>query len=176
MATGQEQGPDSLVVRMLRDISQKQDLMVNDLRDVESRMTALEAFVTSSLTVLSGRLDRIETRLDRMERRLELSMHELSPVPREQLILAANRIGKTQSSGDIESRRRCRVGKIACGQEQAYAHQWRFCPRGRPNAWARRARFCVRGVFGSARLCPPYRSIRAERVVESLSLTCQDVS
>jgi hypothetical protein len=75
MANGNEHGPDSLVLRMLRDISQKQDLMMNDLRDVKSRMTALEAFVTSSLTVLSGRLDRIETRLDRMERRLELSEH-----------------------------------------------------------------------------------------------------
>jgi hypothetical protein len=75
MANGNEHGPDSLVVRMLRDISQKQDLMVNDLRDVKSRMTALEAFVTSSLTVLSGRLDRIETRLDRIERWLELSEH-----------------------------------------------------------------------------------------------------
>ena len=75
MATGHEHGPDSLVLRMLRDISQKQDLMANDLRDVKSRMTALEAFVTSSLTVLSGRLDRIETRLDRIERRLELSEH-----------------------------------------------------------------------------------------------------
>jgi hypothetical protein len=75
MANGNEHGPDSLVLRMLRDISQKQDLMANDLRDVKSRMTALEAFVTSSLTVLSGRLDRIETRLDRIERRLELSEH-----------------------------------------------------------------------------------------------------
>jgi hypothetical protein len=75
MATGQEHGPDGLVLRMLRDIAQKQDLMLNDLRDVKSRMTALEAFVTSNLTVLSGRLDRIETRLDRIERRLELSEH-----------------------------------------------------------------------------------------------------
>jgi hypothetical protein len=75
MASGREHGSDSLVLRMLRDIAQKQDLMANDLRDLKSRMTALEAFVTSSLTVLSGRLDRIETRLHRIEWRLELSEH-----------------------------------------------------------------------------------------------------
>jgi hypothetical protein len=75
MANGNEHGPDSLVLPMLRDISQKQDLMANDLRNVKSRMTALEAFVTSSLTVLSGRLVRIETRLDRIERRLEPGGH-----------------------------------------------------------------------------------------------------
>jgi hypothetical protein len=60
---------------MLRDLAHKVDLVMDDVRDMKSRMTALEAFVTSSVTVLNGRLDRIEARLDRIERRLEISGH-----------------------------------------------------------------------------------------------------
>jgi hypothetical protein len=52
MVNANEHGPDSLVLRMLRDITHKQDLMMNDLRDLKSRMTALEAFVTSNLAVI----------------------------------------------------------------------------------------------------------------------------
>jgi hypothetical protein len=75
MANGNEHGPDSLILRMLRDIAHKQDLMMDDVRDLKSRVTALEAFVTSNLTVVNGRLDRIESRLDRIERRLEIAEH-----------------------------------------------------------------------------------------------------
>src|SRR5205807_6884670 len=44
----------------------------------------------------------------------------------------------------------------------------RFCPRGKLSAWARRARFCMHEVFGGARLCPPYGSIRAKRALSSM--------
>jgi hypothetical protein len=75
MANGNEHGPESLVLRMLRDIGHKQDLIMDNVRDLKLRMTALEAFVTSSMTVVNGRLDRIEARLDRIEGRLEVSEH-----------------------------------------------------------------------------------------------------
>ena len=73
MANGNEHGPESLVLRMLRDMAHKQDLIIDDLRDLKSRMTALEAFVTSGVTVVNGRLDRMEARLDRIEHRLEIT-------------------------------------------------------------------------------------------------------
>jgi hypothetical protein len=73
MPNGNEHGPESLVLQMLRDIAHKQDLMRDDLRDLKSRMSALESFVTTNLAVINGRLDRIEARLDRIERRLELT-------------------------------------------------------------------------------------------------------
>ena len=60
---------------MLDDIGHKQDLIMDDVRDLKSRTTALQAFVTSSVTVINGRLDRIGARLDRIERRLEISEH-----------------------------------------------------------------------------------------------------
>jgi len=48
---------------------------MDDLRDLKSRVSALEAFVTSSVPVVHSRLDRIEARLDRKYRRLELTEH-----------------------------------------------------------------------------------------------------
>jgi hypothetical protein len=71
MATGHEHGPDSLVVRMLRDLTRKVDRVIDDLQDLKVRMTALETYVNSNLGVINARLDRIDTRLDRIERRLD---------------------------------------------------------------------------------------------------------
>jgi hypothetical protein len=75
MANGNEQGPDSLVVRMLRDLTRKVDRVIDDLHDLKVRMTALKSYVNSNLSVINARVDRIDTRLDRIERRLELSEH-----------------------------------------------------------------------------------------------------
>ena len=75
MANGNEDGPDSLVLRMLRDLTRKVDWVIDDLHDLKVRMTALETYVNSNLGVINARLDRIDTRLDRIERRLELSQH-----------------------------------------------------------------------------------------------------
>ena len=82
MANGNEHGPDNLVMRMLRELDRKVDRIIDDLRDLKSRMTALETFVntsirliSSSVTGVNSRLDRVEARLDRIERRLELSEH-----------------------------------------------------------------------------------------------------
>jgi hypothetical protein len=54
---------------------------------------------------------------------------------------------------------------LACRNRRTQ-RQWRSPVRSRGQvlptrktiAWARRARFCVRGIFGGARLCPPYNS------------------
>jgi hypothetical protein len=74
MATGHEHGPNSLVARMLCDLTRKVGRVI-DLHDLKVRMTALDTYVNSNLGVINARLDRIDTRLDRIERRLELSEH-----------------------------------------------------------------------------------------------------
>jgi predicted nuclease with TOPRIM domain len=71
MANGDDHGPENLVLRILQDLSRKMDRLLDDMRDLKTRVTALEA----NQAIVSGRLDRIETRLDRIERRLELSEH-----------------------------------------------------------------------------------------------------
>jgi hypothetical protein len=66
--TDQNGGPDSLILRYLRELDRKVDLLRDDMRDVKSRITALDA----GLTLVNARIDRIENRLDRIERRLGL--------------------------------------------------------------------------------------------------------
>jgi chromosome segregation ATPase len=66
--TDQNGGPDSLILRYLRELDRKVDLLRDDMRDVKSRITALDA----GLTLVNARLDRVENRLDRIERRLGL--------------------------------------------------------------------------------------------------------
>ena len=73
MPNENEHGPDSLVLRILRDLSRKVDRLIDDVHDVKVRFTALETYVNSNLGVINSRLDRIETHLDRIERRLEIS-------------------------------------------------------------------------------------------------------
>ena len=62
---------ENLVLCILQDLSRKMDRLLDDMRDLKTRVTALEA----NQAIVSGRLDRIEMRLDRIERRLELSEH-----------------------------------------------------------------------------------------------------
>ena len=60
--------PESLVLRYLRQIDQKVDLLVEDMRDMKIRMSSME----QNMTVVQRRLDRFDDRYDRIERRLEL--------------------------------------------------------------------------------------------------------
>jgi archaellum component FlaC len=64
-----EEGPDNLLLAMLRKIDQRTERMADDLRDVKLRLTGVEG----GLAGVNRRLDRLEERGDRIERRLELS-------------------------------------------------------------------------------------------------------
>jgi archaellum component FlaC len=64
-----EEGPDNLLLAMLRKIDQRTERMADDLRDVKLRLTGVEG----GLAGVNRRLDRLEERVDRIERRLELS-------------------------------------------------------------------------------------------------------
>lgn len=63
-----EDDVDSLVLRHLRRIDTKVDRLIDDMRDIKHRMTAVEESVAGQ----SRRLDRVESRLDRLERRFDL--------------------------------------------------------------------------------------------------------
>jgi hypothetical protein len=58
-------GAIGLMLRYLRAIERKVDRLIDNNRDLKTRVPALEA----GLALI---LDRMETRLDRIERRLEL--------------------------------------------------------------------------------------------------------
>lgn len=61
-------GPDNLVLRYLRRIDDKLDRVIDDVRELKVRMTAVE----ENLASLNRRFDRLEVRVDRIERRLDL--------------------------------------------------------------------------------------------------------
>jgi predicted nucleic acid-binding Zn-ribbon protein len=63
-----ENGPDQIVLRLLRNIDQKVDSLRDDVREIKTRVGLLEQQYAS----LSNRIDRIELRLDRIETRLGL--------------------------------------------------------------------------------------------------------
>ena len=60
---------ENLVLRYLRRIDDKLDRVVDDVRELKIRMTAVE----ENLASLNRRFDRLEARVDRIERRLELT-------------------------------------------------------------------------------------------------------
>jgi archaellum component FlaC len=62
------EGPDNLVLSMLRKIDQRTERMAEDLHDVKVRLTAVE----EGLAGVNRRLDRLEVRVERIERRLEI--------------------------------------------------------------------------------------------------------
>jgi septal ring factor EnvC (AmiA/AmiB activator) len=62
-------GPDNIVLAILRKIDQRTERMAEDLQDLKVRVTSVE----EGLAGVNRRLDRVESRLDRIERRLELS-------------------------------------------------------------------------------------------------------
>lgn len=63
-----DDGPESLVLRLLRKIDTRTDRIEEDVREVKGRLGNVEAAVA----LLSGRMDRFDDRLARVERRLEL--------------------------------------------------------------------------------------------------------
>jgi hypothetical protein len=60
--------PESLVLRYLRNIDQKVDRLIDDVKDIKLRLTLVE----EGLAGANRRIDRVEDRLDRIERRLHL--------------------------------------------------------------------------------------------------------
>ena len=61
--------PENLVLRYLRRIDDTLDRVVDDVRELKIRMTA----VVENLASLNRRFDRLEARGDRIEHRLELT-------------------------------------------------------------------------------------------------------
>jgi hypothetical protein len=66
---------DYLKIRFDR-VEARLDRMADDVRNIQVRMSALEAdsgYIRVSLAELNGRVDRIETRLDQIERRIDIA-------------------------------------------------------------------------------------------------------
>ena len=62
--------PESLVLRYLRRLDEKVDLVIDDLKEVKERLGRLEdgyAHLEVGYASLSRRLDRVHDRLDRIE-------------------------------------------------------------------------------------------------------------
>jgi hypothetical protein len=62
------EAPDHIVLRYLRCIDEKLDILVADVRDLKVRSTNAE----EALTGVNRRLDRADERVMRIEKRLEL--------------------------------------------------------------------------------------------------------
>jgi archaellum component FlaC len=61
-------GPDSLVLRFMRQVDAKLDRVIDDLGDIKVRVTNVE----ENLAALNRRVDRMDLRMERIERRLNL--------------------------------------------------------------------------------------------------------
>ena len=61
-------GPDSLVLRFMRQVDAKLDRVIDDLGDIKVRVTNVE----ENLAALDRRVDRMDLRIERIERRLNL--------------------------------------------------------------------------------------------------------
>lgn len=62
-------GPDNLVLAMLRRMDTKLDRGLEELHDVKVRLTAVE----ENMAGIHRRIDRLDERFQRIERRLELT-------------------------------------------------------------------------------------------------------
>ncbi len=62
-------GPDSLVLRFMRQVDAKLDRVIDDLADIKVRVTNVE----ENLVALNRRVDRMDLRIERIERRLDLT-------------------------------------------------------------------------------------------------------
>ena len=60
--------PDNLVLQLLRRMDTKLDRVLEDVSDLQVRMTHVE----EGLAGVNRRLDRLEARVDRIEQRLDL--------------------------------------------------------------------------------------------------------
>jgi DNA anti-recombination protein RmuC len=61
--------PDNLTFVFLRRIGEKVDRLIDDVRELKGRVTA----VGENLAGVHRRIDRLELRVDRIERRLDLA-------------------------------------------------------------------------------------------------------
>jgi predicted nuclease with TOPRIM domain len=70
-----DDGPESLTLRYLRQISAQLGELREDMREIKGRLGNLEehnALLARAYASLSNRMDRFDERLGRIERRLEL--------------------------------------------------------------------------------------------------------
>ena len=68
--------PDSLVLRMLRRVTEQNDLILHKLDELTTRIGALErdgAAMKMDIVGLQVRMDNMDRRLSRIERRLDLT-------------------------------------------------------------------------------------------------------
>lgn len=61
--------PDNIVLVYLRRFDEKLDRVIEDVRELKGRMTALE----ESVVGVQRRMDRLDLRLDRVEKRLDFA-------------------------------------------------------------------------------------------------------
>ncbi len=74
--------PENLILTMLRRLDEKFDRVIDDVRDLKARVTALDegqaalqhgmASITEGMAGIHRRIDRVDSRLERIERRLDL--------------------------------------------------------------------------------------------------------
>ncbi|WP_428484836.1 hypothetical protein [Rhodopila sp.] len=62
-------GPDSLVLRFMRQVDAKLNRMIDDLGDLKVRVINVE----EHLVALNRRVDRMDLRMERIERHLDLA-------------------------------------------------------------------------------------------------------
>ena len=70
-----DDGPDSLILRRLREIDRKQDLVLERIDHLTSRVSALEGIIGLLVTqtaTSNAQIDGFDRRLERIERRLNL--------------------------------------------------------------------------------------------------------
>lgn len=70
-----DDGPDSLILRRLREIDRKQDVALERLDNLTSRVSGVEGVIGLLVTqtaALHQQMDRFDRRLERIERRLNL--------------------------------------------------------------------------------------------------------
>ena len=62
------EGPDNLVLQILRRVDQNVDRLRDDMRDLKIPVSGIE----ENMVVVQRRLDRFDDRLERIERRFDL--------------------------------------------------------------------------------------------------------
>lgn len=70
-----DDGPDNLILRRLREIDRKQDVLLDRLDNLTTRVSALEGVIgllVTQVATLNARIDNFDRRLERVERRLNL--------------------------------------------------------------------------------------------------------